>query len=135
MQHDADTSYFARTFWFIWIGFVTSLVSFVFMGFVNHATTENFAAEPPEHQLILVFSALTFFISWFLEKKILGLNRNGDRVVWYVVRLGLHEFVAAFAFIRGFLAHDFKFMLPYIAFAMILNLWSLPTRFIRKGAT
>jgi hypothetical protein len=126
---DQESSYFARTNWFIWIGFTTSLAAFIFMAYVGIPAQENsnLQISPPQTTYILM-TIVCLVLSFIIERRLKREPRAATVTVWYTLRLLVHEVVAATTFIVGFQFQNFDFMLPYVGLIFIMNFVAIPSR-------
>lgn len=145
---DKNDSYFRRSFWFVWIGFTTSLLAFLLIGLVGTTETEKrfFTIQPLHGILISFVTAISAIVGHFLfrfvqknfeKAKLLkvdstktpeAVGQMGMALVYYTIVLAALELPAAMAFMTGFLGGSFQFMLPFIIIALCLQVLSLPKR-------
>lgn len=103
------------------------------MGFVGTMTTgEGLLSAPPSHGFMITVNLVIAVVSFLLIRKMKTIKEAAILVVWYAIALALHETPAAIAFVTGFLAKDFSFILPYVVAALVLNIQLLPPIVLKK---
>lgn len=146
---DKNESYFRRSFWFVWIGYVTSLVAFLAIGSVGTLAPKDrllqiqdghwmaagsvaLAAAIASHFLFQSIQRLLVTSTNFssangqnVEKQV---GQTGMALVQYVVLLSLIEIPALMGFVMGFLGAEFQFMVPFLGIALALQTLALPSR-------
>lgn len=141
--HNTDVSYFTRTNWFIWIGFVSSLLMFLLVGW-SMAQTWNTPPDSPTFLPVMLFFGAGLGFLFFSKKKIQSylvasntddaavfVSLQGKVTLYYTLTLLALWAAPAISFIVGSLSKNFGYMAVPLGAGLVIIFATNPKLFIR----
>lgn len=140
---DRDQSYFARTNWFIWIGFTSSIVMILLVGFslAPEWVGQKQVISPRADHIVDAIIVLTLIWSFWLQIKIKKallnplpnqLGQEGRLSLLYTLFLFSNEVFVGIGFYYGFILKDTERFYWYGLASLLCNFLTLPNITLKK---
>lgn len=142
---DINQSYFARTNWFIWIGFISSVVM---VTIPTITMLDEWAQKPvvPSEGSHLTLTTLVAFgmvmslvFNFIIRKQLITtpdeahrLAHEGKITVLFSLKLLCNEILLVVGFIYGFIEHNANLLYYYAGACFLLHLLAMPAIILRK---
>lgn len=134
---NTDQSYFARTNWFIWIGFTTSIVMILLVGFSLSHEWENqkmeigATADVIANALIFIGILSSLWLQLKIKKMLTAsnidaLSTQSQLTLFYTLFLLSNELFVMIGFYYGFILHDITRFYWYTGVSLACNLLTFP---------